>query len=242
MTTVRLINQSKKINSTQTKVLAAGLQQYGNLVAKAWGLEPVKVVTTPTAGAWEFYFVDTPPAGFPPTALGYHDYKNNKIISYISTVLTIPAIDPLLGKVSPFGIIIPAIDSSTPEFLMPMSFMEVLSHELADALLDANVNRYALNEVDGLMWFIETADHAGAYRFAINVPTLLINGRKTTRMICQDFTLPSFYTNQAPAPYSYTGKVSDRFTIDAGCYGYFVQGGAGHTVGFDIISGGADEK
>lgn len=240
MTTVRLINQSKKINYTQTRVLAKGLEQYGNLVASAWGLEPVKVVTAPTPGAWEFYFVDTPPAGFPANALGYHDYRDNKIVSYISTVMTMPVIDPKLPKVSPFGIIID--DGAGSEYLMASSFMEVLSHELADALLDANINRYALNEVDGLMWFIETADHAGAYRFALSVPTLAINGRKTTRMICQDFTLPSFYTNQAPAPYSYTGKVSNRFTIDKGCYGYFVQGGAGHTVGFDLVGGGADKN
>jgi hypothetical protein len=240
MTNIQLINQSKKINATQMKVMVAGLQKYGNLVTKAWGLEPVKVSTTATPGAWEFYFVDTPPKGFPANALGYHDYVDNKIISYISTVLTMPVIDPLLPKVSPWGFIFDMGDGT--ETLMPMSFMEVVTHELADALLDANVNRYALNEVDGLMWFIETGDHAGAYRFALDVPTLLINGRKTTRMICQDFTLPSFYTNQAPAPYSYTGKVSNRFTIDPGCYGYFVQGGAGHTVGFDIIGGGADEK
>jgi hypothetical protein len=238
--TIQLINQSKKINSTQVKVMVKGLAMYGNLVAKAWGLEPIVVTQKPTAGAWEFYLVDKFPIGGPTGALGYHDYVGNKVVSYISTELTMPVIDPLLPKVSPWGFIFDMGNGT--ENLMAMSFFEVLAHELADALLDAYVNKYALNEVDGLMWFIETADHAGAYRFVLDVPTILINGRKTTRMICQDFTLPSFYSNQAPPPYSYTGKVSNRFTIDPGCYGYFVQGGAGHTVGFDVIGGGADEK
>lgn len=239
MTTIQIINQSKKINSTQTKVMVKGLEQYGNLVAKAWGLEPVVVTQKAVEGAWQFYLVDKFPVGGPVNALGYHDYVGNKVVSYISTAMTMPDIDPLLPKVSPWGFIFDMGDGT--ENLMPMSFMEVLTHELGDALLDANVNRYALNEVDGLMWFIETCDHAGAYRFAMDVPTLLINGRKTTRMICQDFTLPSFYTNQAPAPYSYTGKVTNRFVIDPGCYGYFVQTGAGHTVGFDVIDGGVEE-
>lgn len=235
MASITLINQSKKINSTQAKVLAAGLQKYGNLVAKAWGLEVVKVSLIDAPANWKFYIVDELPAGSPPNALGWHDYIDDKVISYTSTKLTMPVIDPALPKVSPFGIIIPMGDGT--ESLMPMSLFEILSHELSETLVDPTVNRYALAP-DGKMWLLETGDNAAGYRFVMNVNTLLLNGRATTRMICQDFCLPSFYEAQGHSgPYSYANKVSAPFTVDQGCYATMYPTGAEVNVGFDLVDG-----
>ena len=105
---------------------------------------------------------------------------------------------------------------------MPMSLFEVLTHELAEAMVDPSVNRYALAP-DGKMWLIEIGDQADAYRFVVDIPTLLINGRPKTRAIAQDFTLPAYYEPATPAPYSHTGKVSGAWKIDTGCYAYVVH-------------------
>ena len=98
MTTIHLVDQSKKVNSTQTKSAGKGLTIYGNLVAKAWGLQAVTVTTVATPGAWEFYIVDALPAGSPANALGWHDYVDAKVVSYTSTATTMPPIRQNSGR------------------------------------------------------------------------------------------------------------------------------------------------
>lgn len=230
MTVIHLVNQSAKISKSQANALAQGGQKYANLVAKAWGLESVKVTTTPTDGAWEFYLVDKFPADGPTGALGYHDVKDGKVVAYISTEITMGVI-PGLPIPSPFGTIIPAF-GGLPETLFGPSVFETLTHEIAEALVDPLINRYHLDENTGKAWLVEVGDQAGAYRFKVSIkfgPLL-----KTINMVAQDFTLPAFYTRTNPGPYSYTGKVTAPFQVDVeGCYAYMIPAGAGIKVGFD---------
>lgn len=228
MTTIHLVNQSAKIKPWQHKALAQGAQKYATLVAKAWGLEAVKVTTEPAVGAWEFYLVDKLPADGPQGALGYHDVKDGKVCAYISTEITMGVIAGL-PMPSPFGVIIPAF-GGTPESLFGPSVFETLTHEVAEALCDPLINRYHLDDATGKAWLVEVGDQAAAYRFKVSIRygALL----KRVDMVAQDFTLPSFYAHGS-APFSYTGKVSGSFVVDEGCYAYMLPAGAGIKVGFD---------
>ena len=228
---IHLINESKTVTSAQTKDLATGLTVYGGIVAQAWGLDQVHVSTGTFPGSWEFHIVDEFPAGAPSGALGYHDLVGDKVVAYISTELTMGH-NATIAPPSPFGTIIPAIPAvgtlpAQPEQLLPQSLAEVLTHELAEALVDPFVNRYAFDEAAQQMWMVEVGDHADAYRFKLTF------GLRRVSMICQDFTLPSFYDNEGVAPFSHTGQVSARFTVDKGCYAYKIAAGAASSVGND---------
>ena len=228
MIRVHLINESAKVTPGQAKDLATGLTKYGNMVAAAWHQEQVKVDVT--GGDWEFHIVDQFPVGAPQNALGYHDLAGDKVVAYISTALTMPKM--LAPDVngnwfpSPFGTIISGV-GGIPDTLMPGSLAEVLSHELAEAMVDPFVNRYAYDDAGKQFWLVEVGDHADAYGFVLTF------GFRKVQMICQDFTLPSFYDGQGVAPFSYTGKVSNRFTLDKGGYAYTVAAGAVSTPGMD---------
>jgi hypothetical protein len=231
MTVIQLVNQSKKINTTQLGNLCLGMQKYANLVAKAWGLQAVTVTSSPTKGAWMFFLVDQFPAGGPVNALGYHDFVNGQVVAYVSTAMTMPTL-PAPLKITPWGVIIPGL-GSTPETLMPGGFSEVLAHEIAEALVDPTVNRFAQDAHTGDLWLIEVGDQADAFRFTVTVGTL-----RKVRMIVQDFTLPSYYVAGSSGPWSYTGKVSAPYALDGNAYCYKVSGGIAHTVGYDRIGGG----
>lgn len=232
MTVIQLVNQSKKINTTQLGGLCAGMQKYGNLVAKAWGLEAVTVVSKPTVGAWKFYLVDQFPAGGPQNALGYHDFVNGEVVAYVSTAMTMPTL-PAPLKITPWGVIIPAL-GDTPETLMPGGLSEVLAHEIAEALVDPTVNRFALNERTGELWLIEVGDQADAFRFTVTAQT---TPTRTVRMIVQDFCLPSYYVAGSAGPWSHTGKVTGPYVLDGNAYCYKISGGSASTVGYDRMGG-----
>lgn len=238
MIRVQLVNQSAILSARDAKDLATGLTKYSRLVSQAWHMEQFSVSTQPYgADDWKFYVVDEFPAGAPQNALGYHaEQDDGTIVAYISASETMkPYPSPMPDgstRQSPFGTIIDGVPTTgtipgTPDLLWPGSLGEVLSHELAEAMVDASVNRLAVDWVNGRAWVMEVGDHADANRFVLTF------GIRRVRMICQDFTLPSFYDNHGKAPFSYTGKVSAPFTIDKGAYGQWMPLAGFTTVGID---------
>jgi hypothetical protein len=253
MINVALMNQSKKVTTAQTKILAAGLTVYARPISPEWFAADVKVTAYLATDliprdAWPFYICDKLPAGSPPRAYGYHDYVDGKPVAWISTALTMP-----LASSSPFGLIqsaTPAIPPfidvdgklnpglpAQPERLFSGSLCEVLSHELAEALVDPTINRYADNG-QGQMLLMEVGDIADNLRYTVTVVTGVL--RKKVRMIVQGWAKRSAYVVGAKPPYSYPDGISAPFVLNTaeGCYGWQVLvTGAGAGVGFDRLGG-----
>ena len=225
MTQIVLVNKSVKLTADNMDVLTIAMQTYVNAVTKAWSLEAatVKYSTTKISGAWNFYLVDTFPADAPKNSLGYHNYSAAEgVFGYISAALTMPTpVRTPFGKIL-YGRKATKAHAATITRLEHGSLSEVISHELAEALIDPYINNYKLNDLDGSKWLIEVGDQAHAYNWMTTVTRGIIK-RISQDLILADFTLPSFYTNKLLAPYSYTNQVTSSFHLDKNCYAYIID-------------------
>lgn len=235
-------------------MLAAGAQVAANIVAADWGLRQVVVNTTPApptpSYAWKFYLVDKFPPAAPQRAYGYHTVEGDTVVAYIN----VPLCSSIFGTITDFPQVGTPKDSFyTPQkqILFPGSVSEVLTHELAEALVDPQVNRYADDGTDapGNMWMIEVGDHADSWRYVVTGSVTTTTGtiikRRTTRtqrMIAQDHTTPAFYDSyNTTGPYSHTGNAPGPFKIDVKnttCYAWRRSAtGAPITQGYDRLGG-----
>ena len=245
MRTIGLVNESKLISYWDWRTLRFAMQQFAELVAEAWDLDRPSVIEGAAPGGIELHVVDAFPPDAPANALGYHVRGTDRRLAYVTTTPELGIIVNGKATASPFGTIIeagpgtPATDTApalpgSPEQLFPGSLSEVMSHEIAEAMLDPLITNYIKDEATGDQWLVEIGDHAGAYRHTLTI------GQHKQRVIVADFTLPAFYDRQGIAPFSYTGKVSAPFTLDQYCYGYKETGGVGVRMGVDSIHGAAD--
>ena len=108
------------------------------------------------------------------------------------------------------------------ESLMPMSLFEVLSSQTGRG--DGGpVGKSLRTRADGQDVVVGIGDRADAYRFVVDIPTLLVERTAEDPGDCSSFTLPAYYEPETPAPYSRTGKVSGAWKMSTGCYAYVVH-------------------
>jgi hypothetical protein len=214
MTNITLINEVPNLLSTgDLGRIRTAMETYANLVAVAWTLSAVTVVVsdTPIAGNYNFYITNRIKMGT--GILGYHtkDVAEN-ITGYINADRTLKRVG------APFGWILRAYPKlKIKERYISGSFSEVLSHEIAEALVDPLINLYKIDKVNKKSWLVEVGDQAYNSRFVIPVSSGPLN-LVITRILCADFTLPSFYDNAGLAPYSYAKGVSAPFHLEKTCY------------------------
>lgn len=218
---IRIINSSKRLSTADLGTLVKAMTVYTAAVAKAWNMSaPTITVGQPDPTATiNAFLVEEFPAGAPTNALGYHNVSAfmtdgiKRTACYINVALTMPA---SVTHITPFGTYLPKYG-----IISQGSLSECLSHELAEAMIDPNINTFKYDSATNKSWLVEVGDHAHAYRWVVPIKTSLV---ATTNCIVADFTLPSFYSLTAKAPYSYTGQVKAPFQLDNGCYAYTVSG------------------
>jgi len=221
---------SSRVTGSDLKIMAIGQTKYARLVTNAYGLKPIEVYFAPNGPRNKNDFViDIQENLSAPGILGEHQLIDNRVVITISASATIP--DPI---VSPFGII---LDSPNGDpFLWPGSMSEVISHEIAESLLNQWANCFRYDQVNNQLVFMEICDIADAYRFPITVRTGILGSKQ--QMICQDFGLPAAWDNQATSgPYSHTGQLSGPFKLDKNCYRFVMPAGAWTPQGIDRIGG-----
>jgi hypothetical protein len=189
MTNITLINEVPNLLSTgDLGRIRTAMETYANLVAVAWTLSAVTVVVSDTPIAGNYNFYITNRIKMGTGILGYH---------------TKDVAENITGYIK--------------ERYISGSFSEVLSHEIAEALVDPLINLYKIDKVNKKSWLVEVGDQAYNSRFVIPVSSGPLN-LVITRILCADFTLPSFYDNAGLAPYSYAKGVSAPFHLEKTCY------------------------
>jgi len=205
---INLVNESTK--SIDTKSLVAPLQQFVNLVTVPWDVAKTAVNQSSArildGKTFNVCIVDKfPNPALQKSAYGYHEFVNGQPIAYIradSFGSRNPAGD-FLKQLSLFGKVIRPAKAIAP------GIFSVICHEVAEALLDPQVN-VTKTDARGQQWIMEICDHT--------VGMFLITAGIT--VVAPDFTLPNFYRLGAPAPYSYMGVPTAPFTLPKGAYGY----------------------
>lgn len=215
---INIVIDSPIIPTNQWQPLASISEGHANLVAKDWGIQAQAVTigtkTDPTA--WLNVFIGDNYT-LPSNVLGEHLTAdvNGNVLAYVSARKTMSRTG------APFGYIVKGRKASlthkaTPDTYVSGSLMEVLTHEIAEALVDPNINRVALCKSTNQNWLIEVGDQAHGSRFVISYTDP--KTKAVTQGICADYTLPSFYVEGSKAPWSHTGLVSAPFHLDAHCY------------------------
>ena len=232
---IHIVIETPLISAAQFPAITSISKQYADLVSHDWTIpaQEISIGYDQDPTAWLNVIVGDKHF-FPVRVLGEHMAADASggAMAYVSAHRT------LLRAGAPFGYIVRGRKSIitgkvTPESYTSGSFMEVLTHEIGEAMVDPKINRYALDTVKNHLWLVEIGDQAHGYLF-----TLSHTDPKTgaiTRGICADYTLPSFYVDGSPAPHSHSGKVSAALTLDAGCYARILD-----AVSKQIISSGTD--
>jgi len=227
---INIVVQTPLLNPANFQAIAAIEQQHANMVALDWNLPPqtVSIGTQVDPTAWLNVIVGDTHL-FPVNVLGEHEPadKNGNVIAYVSAHKT------LTRAGAPFGSIVhgrkaTAFSKGTPDKLVSDGFMECLTHEIAESMVDPGVNKWALAKSKNQNWLVEVGDQAHAYLFIISYTDP--KTKMVTQAVCADYTLPSFYQEGAKAPYSHTGKVSAPFTLDVGCYAKIIDATTGKPV------------
>ena len=222
-TKINIVIQTPLLNPSTFPAIVAIEQQHANLVALDWNLpaQTVSIGTSIDPSAWLNVIVGDTHV-FPVNVLGEHipADKNGNVLAYVSAHKT------LTRAGAPFGDIVrgrkaTAFSKATPDKLVSDGFMECLTHEIAESMVDPTVGRYSLAKSKNQKWLVEVGDQAHAYLFLISYTDP--KTKVVTQAVCADYTLPSFYQEGAKAPYSHTGKVSAPFTLDVGCYAKIVD-------------------
>ena len=208
MATINVVDESGTLASSINSIRLA-LQVFSDQVTDAWGLPRNGLVTlgVRNASSWNVCFVNQfPNPAMQKTAYGYHEIVNGEPIAYIRV--------DSFGKRNPLGFCLkPLIVKGikiTPGILTP-GIASVAMHELAEMIVDPQVNRYATDPLNR-NWIMEVCDHTVG-KYAITIPN--------ANVVAPDFTLPSFYDITGTAPYSHLNVPSKPFTLVSGGYGYF---------------------
>ena len=221
MKTVCLVNQSTKLKSEYVTQLALGMTKFVQEdVCPAWGLEPWQVIADHVPGKADMFiylvdeFADKTLTGI----LGYHAVSStNQPVGFVNVALCYSIfgdthINPIGSPTEPYYF--PGTD-----IISPFSVSEVISHELAEMLINPIVNRFA-QSTDKKFWSMEIADPSDNFRYAkrIDWKTQLVNRlvNHYRYMTFQDFVYPAFYESQSVGPYSHTGGVKKPFNLDGG--------------------------
>jgi len=209
---INLVNESKRpISLLDATNFANILTQYSALVCQRYGLPINTVAIAPArvAGQQNVVIVDQfPNPAMQKVALGYHEMLNGSAIAYIRA--------DAYGSRSIFGTYSPALKLKNiiihGERFAP-GVISVAAHELAEMLVDPQINRLSAPDNQGRTWLMEPCDHTvGLFRGTAN----LTNG------VLPDFTTPTFYDDaHGTKPYSYLGVPPAPFTLVKGGYGYW---------------------
>ena len=201
VTTIHLDNQAS-LTTTEMVILTKHVQDYTNLVTSAWGIEQRLVTTVPTVGAWSVFITYK---NRHTNASGYHDALNNVPVIYC---LPNTAYNRF-GKYRKPWIL--RGKTILKESFRP-GLLTVICHEVAEALIDANNDRYSAPDTSGHEWRVEIGDHCfGAYFTDAN------------NYVYPDFTLPSFYDTKGVAPFTHLKSVGKPFTLTPKGYGYWID-------------------
>ena len=202
------------VNESVTQGIAgldAVLDSFAKVVAKAWNLGDVSVVEgkARTEGQMNLCLVDKfPNQKMTALAYGYHEVLNGHPIAYAR-------IDAF-GKRSLYGKYYPPIKLGPLKFTKPMylpGVVTVLAHELAEMLIDPNINGY-FQDGQGRKWLQEVCDHTVGNWITSPAPI-------HPQAVMPDFTFPSFYNTAGTAPYSYCNVPTKPFTLVPGAYGFY---------------------
>jgi len=209
---ISLVNESKRpISLLDATNFANILTQYSALVCQRYGLPINTVAIAPArvAGQQNVVIVDQfPNSAMQKVALGYHEMLNGSAIAYIRA--------DAYGSRSIFGTYSPALKLKNiiihGERFTP-GVISVAAHELAEMLVDPQINRLSAPDNQGRTWLMEPCDHTvGSFHLTANGA----NG------VLPDFTTPSFYDDKhGSKPYSYLNVPPAPFTLVSGAYGYW---------------------
>lgn len=205
-----VVNESKSVTTPQALAITKGLQYFSQQVTTAWGL-PANIPTFAAARdpkSWNVCIVDQfPNPAMTNTALGYHEVVNGLPIAYIRA--------NCYGNRNPLGTYIKPLiirGKQITKAIMTPGMFSVICHELAEMLIDPNINRTAKDPI-GRNWLMEICDHTVG-QFVIPIDS--------ANAIAPDFTTPAFYNINGKAPLSYLNVPTKPFLLPAGAYGYYV--------------------
>lgn len=210
MATLTVVNESKTAKNTDVLTMSQAIKVFVSQVCAAWGIPAPTVVYGITRGTgWNICIVDNfPNPAMTNIAYGYHEVVNGQPIGYVRA--------NSFGNRSPFGTYVKPLVIAGRQITKPIytpGISAVAMHEVAEMLIDPNINRYA-TDPQGRQWLMEICDHTtGNY----NIPLTSYNAN----VIAPDFTFPAFYEIGAKGPYSYLEVPTKPFTLPSGAYGYY---------------------
>ena len=216
--TINIAVQTPLLNGIYYPAIQNICQQYADLVCKDYGIAQFNVLLTnqKDTSAFSNVFVTDIIPNLGANTLGYHNPPdvNGQVVAYVSAHRT------LLRVGSPFGQIVkgrPAVNNrflkrpATPDTYVSGSFMQVLTHEIAELIVDPNCNTQVPRPSKNQLWLKEVCDPAHEFLFPITYTDPKTKGVFTG--ICADYVLPSFWVEKSLAPYSHTGKVPLYFCL-----------------------------
>jgi hypothetical protein len=233
---VTLVNGSTDLTEADLAITVKAVQYFADLVTEAWSKEAILVSSNTTAvpKTWNIYITDDKAQT---GAYGYHVVENKLPAAYVSprmcalginypthlwgTVVKYPARTMTFKGLTILGKVIRLPRTVTTHAARPSIYragmFSVICHELAEMIADPLIDNWATIPV--LLTFplggtvlVEVGDHTPDHFSAVV---------GTQEIVFPDFTLPAFYTEYAPAPYSCVNKsITAPFQFVKGAYAF----------------------